>query len=486
MPASPDNERGYWESNLIASLNDELLAAGRSDWTDWRRFNQDLVDPRILETLRRRAKAALLVEFGAEPLPVLKDPRICRLFGFWSSLIEELGWSVRAVLSLRAPLEVALSLYKRDRIPLSQGCLIWLRYVLDAELETRNKPRAFVGWSEFLIDRRSTLERVGKQLELDWPRWSDEALSEVDEFVTPDQRHQSVSETDLQIHPAVSGVVREAHAALLSLIHDPANAEVQTRLDEVRGRFEEAAAIFDRPLFDLNEAGLRWKQRTLAERQEFARRLEAVQVDLVQVLAARDDLQAARDGLEVELALARDQAASLAAARDQLAAESAAELAALTEALAKERGAFEVTLSKANKRLERLEEALVYMADRYARVSRASGSQLRGKRGPKSLSEQLQAIRQSIFFDQEYYLDACADVRSLGIDPSLHYLLYGAKEGRDPGPLFSTRRYLERFPDVASAGVNPLAHYELSGRAEKRSIFYAEAERPESDGPEQV
>ena len=43
IPASPDNERGYWESNLIASLNDEFLAAGGSDWTDWRRFNQDLV-----------------------------------------------------------------------------------------------------------------------------------------------------------------------------------------------------------------------------------------------------------------------------------------------------------------------------------------------------------------------------------------------------------------------------------------------------------
>ena len=459
MPASPDNERGYWESNLIASLNDEFLAAGGSDWTDWRRFNQDLVDPRILETLRKRAKAALLVEFGAGSLPVVKDPRICRLFGFWSSLIEELGWSIRAVVSLRAPLEVAMSLYKRDRIPLSQGCLIWLRHVLDAELETRDKPRAFIGWSEFLLDKRSTLERVGKQLELDWPRWSDEALAEVDEFVTPDQRHQAIPEADLDIHPAVTGVVREAHDALLSLIHDPANPEVQTRLDEVRGRFEEAAAIFDGALFDVNEEGRRWQWRTLAERHEFARRLEAVQVELVQVLAARD-------GLQAELSLARDQAASLAAARDQLAAE----LAALAEALAKERGEFEVDLSNANKRLDRLEEALAYMADRYARLSRASGAELRGKKGPKSLSEQLHAIRQSIFFDEEYYLDACADVRSLGMDPSLHYLLYGAKEGRDPGPLFSTRRYLERFPDVASTGVNPLAHYELSGRAEKRSI----------------
>ena len=463
MPPGPDNERGYWESNLITPLNEELLAAGQSDWTDWRRFNPTLVDPQILETLRKRAKAAFLVEFGAEPLPVVKDPRICRLLGFWSSLIEELGWSIRAILTVRAPLEVALSLYKRDRIPLSQGCLIWLRYVLDAELETRDKPRAFVGWNEFLIDRRGTLERVGKQLELDWPRWSEAALAEVDEFVTPDQRHQSVSDTDLQVHSAVSAVVREAYAALVDLVDDPASREVQTRLDEVRGRFEEAAAIFDESLFDVNEEGRRWKWRTLEERQEFARRLQAVQVDLLRVLASRD-------GLQGELSLAREEAASFSAVRDELAAEI------------KARHDLEIRLGKANERLERLKQSLAYMADRYSRLHRAAGYRLRGQNGPKNLSEQLQAIRQSIFFDEDYYLNSSADVRSLGTDPSLHYLLYGAKEGRNPGPLFSTRRYLERFPDVAATGVNPLAHYELSGRAEGRGLFDPEIQKPTEDG----
>jgi len=334
---------------------------------------------------------------------------------------------------------------------------------LDAELETRDKPRAFVGWNEFLIDRRGTLERVGKQLELDWPRWSEAALAEVDEFVTPDQRHQSVSDTDLQVHSAVSAVVREAYAALVDLVDDPASREVQTRLDEVRGRFEEAAAIFDESLFDVNEEGRRWKWRTLEERQEFARRLQAVQVDLLRVLASRD-------GLQGELSLAREEAASFSAVRDELAAEI------------KARHDLEIRLGKANERLERLKQSLAYMADRYSRLHRAAGYRLRGQNGPKNLSEQLQAIRQSIFFDEDYYLNSSADVRSLGTDPSLHYLLYGAKEGRNPGPLFSTRRYLERFPDVAATGVNPLAHYELSGRAEGRGLFDPEIQKPTEDG----
>ena len=56
------------------------------------------------------------------------------------------------------------------------------------------------------------------------------------------------------------------------------------------------------------------------------------------------------------------------------------------------------------------------------------------------------------------------------MDAALHYLAYGAREGRDPGPRFSTHEYLVQFPDVAASGLNPLAHYEMFGRREKRRI----------------
>jgi O-antigen biosynthesis protein len=57
-----------------------------------------------------------------------------------------------------------------------------------------------------------------------------------------------------------------------------------------------------------------------------------------------------------------------------------------------------------------------------------------------------------------------------GMDAAFHYLAYGGREGRDPGPFFSTRDYLARFPDVAEAGLKALAHYEMFGRREMRTI----------------
>ena len=123
-------------------------------------------------------------------------------------------------------------------------------------------------------------------------------------------------------------------------------------------------------------------------------------------------------------------------------------------------------LDKTNRRLERDEEIIAYMADRFARLNGASARRrIRGANGRRSLTRELRTIRNSAYFDEEYYLKENAEVRLAGLDASLHYLLCGAKEGRDPGPFFSTSGYLARFPDVASAGVNP-----THGRREKRSF----------------
>ncbi len=84
--------------------------------------------------------------------------------------------------------------------------------------------------------------------------------------------------------------------------------------------------------------------------------------------------------------------------------------------------------------------------------------------------KELTAVRNSAFFDREFYLNSNPDVRGSGMDAAFHYLVCGGREGRDPGPFFSTHKYLARFPDVAASGVNALAHYEMYGRLEMRKI----------------
>ncbi|GAB0117043.1 glycosyltransferase [Acidisoma sp. 7E03] len=55
------------------------------------------------------------------------------------------------------------------------------------------------------------------------------------------------------------------------------------------------------------------------------------------------------------------------------------------------------------------------------------------------------------------------------MDPLHHYRHWGAFEGRDPNPFFSTSWYLLQNPDVLEAGINPLHHYVLFGQREGRN-----------------
>ncbi len=71
---------------------------------------------------------------------------------------------------------------------------------------------------------------------------------------------------------------------------------------------------------------------------------------------------------------------------------------------------------------------------------------------------QVQTIRQSKYFRPAWYLRHNHDVARKGVDPALHFIRNGYREGRDPGPRFSVERYLKAHPRVAKAGENALIH----------------------------
>ncbi|MDJ0570760.1 MAG: hypothetical protein QNJ53_17180, partial [Pleurocapsa sp. MO_192.B19] len=80
----------------------------------------------------------------------------------------------------------------------------------------------------------------------------------------------------------------------------------------------------------------------------------------------------------------------------------------------------------------------------------------------------------SPLFDSQYYLEQNPDVATalaggdFSGDPLLHYVKSGAQEGRDPNPFFDSDYYLTTYTDVADEGMNPLEHYVLFGAAEGR------------------
>ena len=52
------------------------------------------------------------------------------------------------------------------------------------------------------------------------------------------------------------------------------------------------------------------------------------------------------------------------------------------------------------------------------------------------VQQQAKALLATGLFDVDFYLRSYPDVAAAGLDPAAHYLLVGAREGRDPHPLF--------------------------------------------------
>jgi hypothetical protein len=103
-------------------------------------------------------------------------------------------------------------------------------------------------------------------------------------------------------------------------------------------------------------------------------------------------------------------------------------------------------------------------------------------------SEPLMATRSDLIstsglFDPGWYLAAYPDVAKGHFDALNHFNDHGSIELRNPGPLFDCKRYLAEHLDVQAAGIEPFMHYLIYGRGEGRKRFSVDGRSENPDPP---
>lgn len=78
-------------------------------------------------------------------------------------------------------------------------------------------------------------------------------------------------------------------------------------------------------------------------------------------------------------------------------------------------------------------------------------------------------IRRSGLFDENYYLATSPEIATKSINPLMHFIKVGWKEGRNPSKAFDTQYYLRQNADVKLKDINPLIHFIKHGKYEGRS-----------------
>tara|TARA_R100001244_G_scaffold25108_2_gene25225 strand:- start:15896 stop:20158 length:4263 start_codon:yes stop_codon:yes gene_type:complete len=70
--------------------------------------------------------------------------------------------------------------------------------------------------------------------------------------------------------------------------------------------------------------------------------------------------------------------------------------------------------------------------------------------------------------DEAFYSECYPDIERSWLEPYIHYVLFGAKELRNPTASFNTSIYVKTYSDVLNSEINPFIHYFEFGKKEGR------------------
>ncbi len=226
--ANAFNTKGHFENSAVVKLNSAILKSLGSYNGDFSPLDE--VDWAAARAFASQAREIVRSEFSA-PLFAIKDPRMCRVWPIWAQAFTAIGAAVRFLIPMRHPMEVTQSLYGYG-CSTNQALMWWLAHTLDAERHTRGARRTVVSYHELLGGPKHTLERIGDQLGVIWPRPLDQTEPGLRTFLDRSMRHRA------QDSPAVRADADHHILALAEIVYEEMMSAVDAdRMDSRRGEF---------------------------------------------------------------------------------------------------------------------------------------------------------------------------------------------------------------------------------------------------------
>lgn len=388
LGAGPGNETGHWEPATVLAVNERILASAGSYSHDWVAIPKEWAESPKFPVFLDEAAAALRADFKNSHLFAIKDPRICRLFPFWRTVLQAEGVTPVVICPIRSPIEVAESLSKRDGFHVSWGHVLWLRNVLEAERDSRGVPRYFATYDQLLDNWAKVAADSQAALGLKWPVSLDSADLNVQRFLQKSQRHHVTNPANVLENPVLSPWLKDVYRIMLRWAESGEKEADWPVLDRVRAEMALAEPAFGRAV----AAGWGLVQ--------WSRRLEKSNEQLKDHDSALSEI--------ARLTVLVKQAEERLAGRFE-------EIVKLTEIVQRAEGDLQV---QGTERDNRTVEAVV------------------GWNGWPLMPDRIRSRLKHAFlartglFDDNFYREAYPDVAAAGLDPLTHFVRFGAREGR--------------------------------------------------------
>jgi hypothetical protein len=236
------NPLGHWEPRKIVETHNRFLADAGLGWDDAFEYPRDIFMSGLADAYRDRLAELAAREFGGAELFVLKDPRLSRLMPLWRPVLKSLGAAPHAVIAVRNPLEVADSLRRRDGRDEYGSLLVWIRYMLAAERDTRDMPRCFVRHEQLVRDWRPVARTISERLAIPLALDDEEIRRQVDAFVRADLHRHRRSDAELYERVDIPECVKQVYRCCCDAAKGD-RVNIQT-LDAVAEALDEAEGFY--------------------------------------------------------------------------------------------------------------------------------------------------------------------------------------------------------------------------------------------------
>ena len=308
LPANEGNPAGYFENRNTLELNDAILTELDGNWFAPPSEERMVEERERYEPRLRAAFEALRAEAHDAPVAI-KDPRMQVMLPLWEPII---GDRLYPVMVVRDPLEIAVSLARRDGTPVPFSIAAWEISMVRLLRALRGREVTVAPYAEVLRSHEAAVTIVGDASERLRPEFVDRVtLADRSGLIRPDLHRNRAETTDHDQHLTVRQAclwkwLRQLAAATVELrppaglLDTSAAAEEAVRYEPLRLA---SAARIDGLLAEVARAQVRGSelegrlQSAEAQVQSARARMRQMQTTLEEIRAARDRAQTTLDAV---------------------------------------------------------------------------------------------------------------------------------------------------------------------------------------------
>jgi len=237
-PVAGENDKGFWEDLDIYHLNVEMLEAIGKDWRSLTPVSTGDLNLLRQEGYVDRCEDLLLRKMAGTSVFGFKDPRVAQLLPLWMECLNSAACAVHYVVTLRHPLNVALSLGRRNGLDNAHGYLLWLTHMLAICDRIDGGKCIVVDYDRLLECPNSEIERLSAFLKL--PLNPAELSEYKNNFLEKTMRHHDEEPADWINDVCCPPLVHELYASLFQLAQAPAGMNSQLNPEKLADWMMEA------------------------------------------------------------------------------------------------------------------------------------------------------------------------------------------------------------------------------------------------------